>query len=61
MSVMNRVFHLGYEDCLQKLNIDDMPGFENDAHAQVWRAGYGFALQLPTFKSKSLTAYQLVM
>lgn len=55
ISVMSRVFHLGYEDCLQKLSIDDMPGFENDTHADVWRAGYGYALQLPTFQFDNLT------
>jgi hypothetical protein len=58
---MYRVFHLGYEDCLQNLSIDDMPGFENDAHADVWRAGYGYALQLPALKLNSLTSCQLVM
>ena len=61
MSVMYRVFHLGYEDCLQNLGIDDMPGFENATHADVWRAGYGYALQLPTFQVNSLTSCQLVM
>ena len=54
MSVMYRVFHLGYEDCLKHLSFDDMPGFENDAHADVWRAGYGYALQLPASKLNRL-------
>jgi hypothetical protein len=49
MSVMYRVFHLGYKDCLQNLSSDDLPGFENDKHADAWRAGYGYAQQLPAF------------
>ena len=61
MSVMYRVFHLGYEDCLQNLSIDDMPGFKNDAHADVWRTGYGFALQLPAFKLNRVTSCRLVI
>jgi hypothetical protein len=56
MSVTYRVFHIGYEDCLNKLSIDDMPGFENNAHADVWRAGYGYALQLPALKLNSLAS-----
>ena len=61
MSVMYRVFHLGYADCLQNLDIDDMPGFENETHADVWRAGYGYALQLQTFKLNKVTSCQLVI
>jgi hypothetical protein len=61
MSVMYRVFHLGYQDCLQHLSIDDMPGFENKKHVDVWLAGYGFALQLPAFKLNNLTSCQLVI
>jgi hypothetical protein len=61
MSVTYRVFHIGYEDCLQNLGIDDMPGFENDAHADVWRAGYGYALQLPALRLNNLTPCQSVM
>ena len=61
ISVMYRVFHLGYEDCLQNLSIDDMPGFENAAHTDAWLAGYGYARQLPTFQLNSLTSCQLVM
>jgi hypothetical protein len=61
MSVMYRVFHLGYQDCLKHLSVDDMPGFQNKAYADVWRAGYGFALQLPTSKLNRVTSFQLVM
>jgi len=50
MSVIYRVFHLGYEDCLHNVSIDDMPGFENNVHLDVWRAGFGYALKLPTSK-----------
>jgi hypothetical protein len=50
MSVIYRVFYLGYEDCLHNISIDDMPGFENNVHIDVWRAGFGYALKLPTFK-----------
>jgi hypothetical protein len=53
MSVIYRVFHLGYEDCLHNLSIDDIPGFENNVHLDVWRAGFGYALKLPTFKVNS--------
>jgi hypothetical protein len=53
MSVIYRVFHLGYEDCLHNVSIDDMPGFENNVHLDVWRAGFGYALKLPTFKENS--------
>ncbi|WP_293750820.1 hypothetical protein [uncultured Paraglaciecola sp.] len=52
MSVIYRVFHLGYEDCLQNVSIDDMPGFENNVYLDVWRAGFGYALKLPTSKVK---------
>lgn len=52
MSVIYRVFHLGYEDCLQNVSIDDMPGFENNVYVDVWRAGFGYALKLPTSKVK---------
>jgi hypothetical protein len=61
MAVIYRVFHLGYEDCLQNVSIDDMPGFENDSHAQVWRAGFGYALQLPTFQLNRVTSCQLIL
>jgi hypothetical protein len=53
MSVIYRVFHLGYEDCLHNVSIDDTPGFENNVHIDVWRAGFGYALKLPTFKVES--------
>lgn len=53
MSVIYRVFHLGYEDCLQNVSIDDMPGFENNVYIDVWRAGFGYALKLPTAKMKN--------
>lgn len=61
ISVMYRVFHLGYEDCLQNLSIDDIPGFENPAHEDVWRTGYGYARQLPAFKLKRVTSCQLAI
>ena len=50
MSVIYRVFHLGYEDCQQNVSIDDMPGFENNVYLDVWRAGFSYALKLPTSK-----------
>jgi hypothetical protein len=50
MSVIYRIFYLGYEDCLHNISIDDMPGFKNNVHIDVWRAGFGYALKLPTFK-----------
>jgi hypothetical protein len=53
MSVIYRVFHLGYEDCLHNVSIDDMPGFENNVHLDVWRAGFGYALKLPTSNVKN--------
>ena len=54
MSVIYRVFHIGYEDCLHNLSIDDMPGFENNVHIDVWRAGFIYALKLPTSKVSNL-------
>lgn len=53
MAVMYRVFHLGYEDCLHNVSFDDMPGFESNVHIDVWRAGFSYALRLPTFKIKN--------
>ncbi|MEP1447689.1 MAG: hypothetical protein ABJK37_16410 [Paraglaciecola sp.] len=53
MSVIYRVFHLGYEDCLQNVSIDDMPGFENNLLVDVWKAGFSYALRLPTFRMKN--------
>jgi hypothetical protein len=52
MSVIYRVFHLGYEDCLHNVSIDDTPGFENNVYSDVWRAGFGYALKLSTSKVK---------
>jgi hypothetical protein len=60
ISVIYRVFHLGYEDCLQNLSIDDMPGFENSMHIDVWRAGFGYALKLPTFRANSESEHKTV-
>lgn len=51
MAAIYRVFHLGYEDCLHNISIDDMPGFENNVLTDVWKAGFGYALKLPTFKA----------
>lgn len=48
MSIIYRVFHLGYEDCLHNVSIDDLPGFDNNVYIEVWRAGFGYALKLPT-------------
>ncbi|WP_339721925.1 hypothetical protein [uncultured Paraglaciecola sp.] len=53
MSVIYRVFHLGYEDCLHNVSIDDMPGFENKMYVDVWQAGFAYALKLSTFKVKN--------
>lgn len=53
MSVIYRVFHLGYEDCLHNVSIDDTPGFENNVYLDAWRAGFGYALKLPTSKVKN--------
>lgn len=52
MSVIYRVFHLGYEDCLRNVRFDDMPGFENNLLKDVWKAGFKYALKLPAFKVK---------
>ena len=60
MSVIYRVFHLGYEDCLHNISIDDMPGFENNVHIDVWQAGFGYALKLPTFKANSVSEHKTV-
>lgn len=60
VSVMYRIFHVGYEDCLQNLSIDDIPGFENTAHVDVWRTGYRYAQQLPAFKLNRMTSCDLV-
>jgi len=60
MSVIYRVFHLGYEDCLHNISIDDMPGFENNVHIDVWQAGFGYALKLPTFRANSETEHKTV-
>lgn len=49
MSVIYRIFHLGYEDCLKKMSPDDLPGFNNTNYSDVWKAGFDFALRLPTF------------
>jgi hypothetical protein len=61
MSVIYRVFHLGYEDCLHHVSIDDMPGFENNVHIDVWRAGFGYALKLPTSKVISESRYKITL
>jgi hypothetical protein len=53
MAVIYRVFHLGYEDCLHHVSINDMPGFDSNLHKDVWLAGFGYALKLPTFKFNS--------
>lgn len=58
MSVIYRVFHLGYEDCLHNVSIDDMPGFENSLLTDVWKAGFGYALKLPTFKMENQWDYR---
>lgn len=50
MSVIYRIFHLGYEDCLQNMSADDLPKFDNKSYAAFWTAGFNFALRLPTFK-----------
>jgi hypothetical protein len=60
MSVIYRVFHLGYEDCLHNVSIDDMPGFENNVYVDVWRAGFGYALKLPAFRANSETRHNMI-
>lgn len=60
MAVIYRVFHLGYEDCLHNISIDDMPGFENNVHIDVWRAGFGYALKLPTFRANSESEHKTI-
>lgn len=61
MSVIYRVFHIGYEDCLHNVSIDDMPGFENNVHIDVWRAGFGYALKLPTSRVKSGSRHKITL
>lgn len=58
MAVIYRVFHLGYEDCLHHVSIDDMPGFENNVYKDVWLAGFSYALKLPTLKFTSKSSEQ---
>ena len=50
MSAIYRIFHIGYEDCLHNVSIDDTPGFQNNAHIDVWRAGFVYALKLAICK-----------
>jgi hypothetical protein len=61
MSVIYRVFHIGYEDCLHNVSIDDMPGFENNVHIDVWLAGFSYALKLPTSKVNSESRYKITL
>jgi hypothetical protein len=58
MSAIYRVFHLGYEDCLHNMSIDDTPGFDNNVHIDVWRAGFSYALKLSTSKIRNGPKYQ---
>jgi len=54
MPVIYRVFYLAYEDCLHNVNIDDLSGFDNNVHIDVLRAGFGYALKLPTYLEKTI-------
>ena len=59
MAVIYRVFHLGYEDCLHHVSIDDIPGFDSNVYKDVWLAGFSYALKLPTFKFTNDLSYQI--